>query len=252
MFDILLLDIVDVNSNNNQTTDGSLLLQNSSYDIRNSDLNMGSGFADEKDDDCQVVERPNTFKSDGSSNGQMPFASSSSDPFGVSSGSGKYLMEESDGRPGCSLDGRRLSCKRKAFEGNVGQSSGTGSSTYFQHAERSLWHAVPATQAAMSSISMSAPIDDIIAIDVSDQDFLMEREIERDQELSTNPRLGLHVGGSASTSPLTLNASGTAESSKQNFCLQINDSNQQDSIPGNLFSTEANVGNTSFPSSQHS
>ncbi|XP_022845165.1 probable E3 ubiquitin-protein ligase RHG1A isoform X2 [Olea europaea var. sylvestris] len=249
--DILLLDNVDVNSNNNQATDASPLLQNSSYDIRNGDLNMGSGFGDEEDDDCQVVERPNTFKSNGSSNGQMPFASSSSDPFGVSSGSGGYLMEESDGRPGCSMDGRRLSCKRKAFEGNAGQSSGTGSSTYFQHAGRSLWHAMPATQGAMSSTSMSAP-DAIIAIDVSDQDFLIERDIERGQEFSTNARLGLHVGGSASTSPLTLNASGTAESSRQNLCLQINGSNQQDSIPGNLLSTEANVGNTSFPSSQQS
>ncbi|KAL2538028.1 RING/U-box superfamily protein [Forsythia ovata] len=199
---------------------------------------MGSGFVDHEDDDCQVVERPNTFKSNGSSNGQMPFASSSSDPFGVSSGSGGYLMEESDGRPGCSLDGRRLSCKRKAFEGNVEQSSGTESSMYYQHAERSLWHTLPATQGAVSSISMSTPIDGILAID--------------EVSAQANPRLGLCVGRSASTSPLTLNAAATAESSRQHFRLQINSSNQQESIPGNLFPTEANVGNTSFPSSQHS
>ncbi|XP_022876136.1 probable E3 ubiquitin-protein ligase RHG1A isoform X1 [Olea europaea var. sylvestris] len=235
--DILLLDNVDVNSNNNQTTNGPFLLQNFSSDICKRDLNMGSG-SDHENDDCQVVERPNTFKSNGSSNGQMPFASSSPDPFGMPSGSGGYLMEESEGRPSCSLDGRRLSCKRKAFEGNVGQSSGTGSSMYFQQVERSLWHAVPATQGAMSSISMSTPIDDIPAIDeVSEQ---------------ANSRLGPCVGRSASTSPLTLNASGTEESSLQNFCLQMNGSNQQDSIPGNLFSTESNVGNTSFPSSLHS
>ncbi|KAL2520928.1 RING/U-box superfamily protein [Forsythia ovata] len=229
---ILSLNNVDVNLNSIQPTNG--YLQTTSPDSFPQDLNMSSGSLD-NDEDCQVVERPNAYKSVGSSDERMPSASSSSYPFGVPSGSGGYAMEENVGRPGCSVDGRRLSCKRKVLEGNVGQSSGSGSSNYFHHAESSLWHALPAPQHATSSVNMSTPTENNLSMNVQGQ---------------SNPRHGLGFGVNASATPLTSNATIIDESSRPNFRLRINGSPQQGSVPGHLFSTEVDVGDANALSSQ--
>ncbi|KAI3465335.1 hypothetical protein Pfo_021998 [Paulownia fortunei] len=235
---VLSLDNVDVNSNGNQTTNGSFLLQNSSCNALRQDLNMSSGFGDQEDDDCQVVERPSSCISIGSSNEQMRSTGGSSDSFGVPSGSGGYVMEESEDRPGCSLDGRRISCKRKALEVHVGQSSGAGSSNCFQHAERSPWHAVPAAQIAASNISMLTQTENNLVINNGSE--------------QANPRLRLGDGGAISANPFSLTARGTAESSRRNFRLRINGARPQGYIPGDPFSTEADTGNADVSSSQHS
>ncbi|KAL7127519.1 hypothetical protein ABFS83_14G258600 [Erythranthe nasuta] len=87
------LDSADVNANINQTAQTQSLPQ---------DLNMCSEFGNNEDEDCHVIERPNT------STEKMP-------------------STESENQAGA-LDGRRISCKRKEIEPHVGQSSGVGSS----------------------------------------------------------------------------------------------------------------------------
>ncbi|XP_011069666.1 probable E3 ubiquitin-protein ligase RHG1A isoform X2 [Sesamum indicum] len=229
-------DNVDVNLNGNQTINGSFLLQHSSSNALPQDLNMS--FEDQEDDECQVVERPSGYISIGSSNEQMRSTGSSSDSFSMSSGCGGYVMEDSEDRPGCSLDGRRMSCKRKALEVHGGQSSGVGGSNCFQNTERSQWHTVPAAQVASGSISMPMPTaNDPVINNVSVQE---------------NPRLRLGVGGAASASPFSLTASGNAESSRRNFRLRIHGLHQEDPIPDNPFPTEAHVGNVDVSSSRHS
>ncbi|KAK6116257.1 hypothetical protein DH2020_049999 [Rehmannia glutinosa] len=213
--DILSSDTVDVNANGNQ-------MQISGPEALPQDLNMRSEFDDHDDDTCQIVERPNTYISIGSSNGQMP------------SGNGGYLMEESEDRPGCSLDGRRVSCKRKSLEIHAGQSSGSGSSNFFQHAERNQWHALPAAQISDGNISMSTPIENNMVINNGSD--------------PANPRLRLGV----SANPFSSTARGTPETSRRNFRLRINGSRQQDHIPSNPFSPEADVANADVSSSQHS
>ncbi|KAL3514470.1 hypothetical protein ACH5RR_027187 [Cinchona calisaya] len=233
---ILSLSNVDVNMHSNDNANGTSFVQNSGSEIIVQDLNMNSDFIEDEDDDCQVLECPNAFKSSGSVNERIPSASSSSSPFGMSSGTGGFLVEEGDGRPGCSLDSRRLSCKRKTLEGNAGQSSGSGSSNFIQHAESSLWHAVPARHNASSSTSIAAHTESNLGVNLPEQ---------------VNPRLG-SVGRASSVNPPTLTASGTAESFRRNFRLRMNASHQQDSLHNNMFSTETDSGNSNISSAPHS
>ncbi|PIN21076.1 hypothetical protein CDL12_06234 [Handroanthus impetiginosus] len=225
-WNIFSSDSVDVNGNGNQTAGGLFMQALPGHGALTQDLNMHSEFGDHEDVHCQIVERPDTRISIGSSNEQMPSTGSSSDSFGCRG----YALDESEDRPGCSLDGRRISCKRKALEVQVGQSSGAGSSSCSQHAERSQWHSSPA-----------API--------ADSDVGMSTQAENDEQ--ANPRPGIGVGAAVS-SPFCLSARGTAESSRRNFRLRISGSHQQDHIPSNPFSTEADVGNADALSSQHS
>uniref|UniRef100_A0A5B6ZBV8 RING-type E3 ubiquitin transferase n=1 Tax=Davidia involucrata TaxID=16924 RepID=A0A5B6ZBV8_DAVIN len=234
---ILSLNNVNVNLNSNQIANGPLFLQSSRSDAIPQDLNISAGFVECGVDDCQVTECPNVYKSGGSENVRISSASSSSNPFGVPSVSGGYLVEEDDGRPGCSMEGRRLSCKRKAFEGNVGQSSMSGSSSYFQRAESSAWHAVPAHYNTCSSLSISTPSEHNIDVSPLEQ---------------VNPGLGLGVGGAASENPLALNVAGSTEGSQRNFRVRINPSHQQDSVSANVFSTGGAVAHSNYSSPRHS
>lgn len=235
---ILSFDDINVNTNGSQTANATSLPQISGPDSLPQDLNMCSEFEDHEDDECQVVERPSTHTSTGSSTEKGPSIGSSSRSFGVPSESGGYVIEESENRPGCSLDGRRISCKRKALDVHAGPSSGAGSSNCFQPAERSEWHAVPAAQIAAGNSSMSLQTENNVVI-------LNDTE-------QSNPRLRLRVGGALSASPLSLPLRGTPESSRRNLRLRINGSEQQDHISGNPFSMEADVVNADVSSSRHS
>ncbi|CAN1295533.1 Probable E3 ubiquitin-protein ligase RHG1A [Linum perenne] len=124
-----------------------------------------------------------------------------------------YLMEV-EARSGCSMDGRRQSCKRKAAEGQ-GQTSGNAGSSLFQHPEGSAWPGVPPRE-VRSSLSLSAAPEQV------------------------NPRLGLGVRGLGTEGI----AGPMAPSSQRNFRLRINPSHQE-SVPSSLFSSGSAVRNHS-------
>ncbi|PIN17932.1 Anaphase-promoting complex (APC), subunit 11 [Handroanthus impetiginosus] len=226
---IISFDNGDVNSNANQTTNGLFISQNSSPDALSQDLNISPAFRDQEGDDCQVVERPSQHVSIGPTNEQMRSIGSSSDSFGLPYGrSGGYVMDESE-------NGRRMSCKRKALEVHTGQSSGVGSSNCFQNAERGQRRSRPSPEIGTSNISLPTPTEnDHSANNGSEQ---------------ANPRLRLGVGGAVSASPFSSTNPGNTESSRRNFRVRINGLEQQDPIPENPFSTDADVGNVNFSSS---
>ncbi|KAH6836137.1 hypothetical protein C2S53_002560 [Perilla frutescens var. hirtella] len=233
-----ILSLESVNGQGNQTSNRSSLLQISGPDPISQDLNMCSEFGDQEEDDCQVIEHPNRHISLRSSDEKMPSTGSPPDALGMASGCGGYMMEDSDYRPGCSLDGRRISCKRKSLEVQVGQSSGAGSSNCFEHAERSQWHAVTPAQISGSNVILSTPAaNNMVLSNASEQ---------------ANSRIRLGVGGAVSSNPLSSNARRTAESSGTNFRLRLSGLHQQDHIPAIPLSTEANVGNSDVSSSRHS
>ncbi|CAI9115804.1 OLC1v1016805C1 [Oldenlandia corymbosa var. corymbosa] len=232
----LSLNHGDVNVRSSDNATGTFSVQNSGSDTNPRDLNMNSDFVADEDDDCQVVERPDAFKSVGSVRERMPSASSSSS-LGMTSVSGGYLAEDVDGRPGCSLDGRRLSCKRKTLEGNAGQSSGSGSSNHTQHAESSLWHAIPARHGVSNNFNTATSSESNLGINLHEP---------------VNPRLGLSVGQVSTENCTTQTVSGTAESSRRNFRLRINASHQQDSVRSNSVSMDTDIGNSNISSVQHS
>ncbi|KAK8309132.1 hypothetical protein V6Z12_D02G107400 [Gossypium hirsutum] len=162
---------------------------------------------------CQVTERLNLHKSSGSENEQN-LLGTGPEAFLLSSGSGRYVVDDNDSRPGCSYEGRRASCKRKALEGNVGQCSSSESSGYFRSAESSAGHGISASYTAGSNVNISPP----------------SRQV--------HPRLGLDVRGSASNSiPEQIVLPPTAESSHRNFHLRRNPSSIQEPITHPIFPT---------------
>lgn len=201
-----------VSYSNNQIANGPMFVQSSAV---SQDFNINAGYGEQGSDDCQIVERPNIFKSSSSENARLPLpsGSSSSNPYGL------HLSgyEDRDGRPGNSSAGRRLSRKRKAMEGDIGQSSGSGVSNYFQHAEGSAWHA--ARSNANNSLSISLPSENASGISQLGQ---------------LNQGFGMSVGGIPSDMPPVVTATRSSESSR-NLRLRFSSSHQLDSSPANVF-----------------
>ncbi|CAK7347521.1 unnamed protein product [Dovyalis caffra] len=200
--------------------------RSSSSDAAPQNINLNAGFVGHGGDNCQVMDGSAIYKPIGAENERNPPASSS-DNLLRPSGSGGYMVEQNDGRPGCSLDGRRQSCKRKAVEGNIGQSSVAGSSSFYQRSESNPWPGVPTRYDAGSSLSISATSEQL------------------------NPRLGLGVRGLACDAIPDSTVAERAESSHRNFRLRINSSNQE-STPPSLFSTGSTVRRSGLSSSHRS
>ncbi|KAL9238000.1 hypothetical protein vseg_012482 [Gypsophila vaccaria] len=176
----------------------------SSSSTQNFDLNEAR-FHQVDEMDC-----PNVSKSVGFESKFDLSAGSSSDPFASSSGSGGFFVEDDDGRPGCSLDGRRLNCKRKTLEGNAGQSSSGGGC--FPGSEASMWGAISPTfntPENMSNVNLPEQV---------------------------NPRLGLAMGGQVpSDNVRPQNVPSGLESSNRIYRSRVNLSIQEDSMSNNSF-----------------
>ncbi|XP_052189758.1 E3 ubiquitin-protein ligase MBR2-like [Diospyros lotus] len=226
---ILSLNNANVNCSSNQIANVPLFVQSSSSAIPQ-DLNMSPGTVGHGSNGSYTMNCPNAWKSDGSENLRIPSASSSCDPFGVPSGTVGYTGEETDGRPSSSVDGRRISCKRKALEFHTGQSSTSESSSDFQQAGSSGWQAVPGRYNAGSSLSVSTSSENILGVGTSEQ---------------VNARLGLVARAAASESPIALNREGNVENSQRNYRMRISPSVEQDSAPLNIGS---NLGHPNVPS----
>ncbi|CAN1838700.1 Probable E3 ubiquitin-protein ligase RHG1A [Linum perenne] len=182
-------------------------------------LNLNAGLMGQGDDGCPVMGGQTLYKSSGAEHGgALPF--SGPENFLLPASSRGYLMEV-EARSGCSMDGRRQSCKRKAAEGQ-GQTSGNAGSSLFQHPEGSAWPGVPPRE-VRSSLSLSAAPEQV------------------------NPRLGLGVRGLGTEGI----AGPMAPSSQRNFRLRINPSHQE-SVPSSLFSSGSAVRNNNLQSSYHS
>ncbi|XP_020239593.1 probable E3 ubiquitin-protein ligase RHG1A [Cajanus cajan] len=188
-------------------------------------LNLNAGLEDNGSDIGQHLELPNLHKSSGSANECMP-SNVGSGSFLLPSGNNGFLVEEdTNGRPDCSLDTRRVSCKRKAVEANTGQSSDGGSSSYSQHTDGSAWNTIPTQDNAGSS---------------------SRRPISSEQ---VNARLGLGMGDEASANIPDSNIAGSSESFHRNFRLRLNPSNQQNSVPPTAFSTGSMIRHSGVSSS---
>eukprot|EP00257_Ricinus_communis_P017175 XP_015575555.1 probable E3 ubiquitin-protein ligase RHG1A isoform X1 [Ricinus communis] len=214
---ILSLDSVNVDPQFVQSSNSNPIPQN---------LNLNAGFVGHGSDNSPLMESSGMYKSGRAQNERIAPASSSG-TFLHPSGSSGYIVEENDSRPGSSLDGRRQSCKRKAVEGHMGQSSVSESSGFFQCSDGSAWPGVPPRYDAGGSLSISAPSEQM------------------------NPRLGLGLRGLASDSIPDLAVAGRPETSQRNFRLRISSSNQE-SVPPSSFSTGSAVRRSNVPSSHRS
>ncbi|XP_068654357.1 probable E3 ubiquitin-protein ligase HIP1 [Aristolochia californica] len=221
---VLSLESVNINLNSNQVAGGSWFSQGSTSSDLLQNTNLNAGFVG---NGGQVME-PHPYKPGGSEAEQMLHSTGALDPCASASGTTvDYLAEAGEGRQAGSLDGRRLSCKRKALEGVSGQSSLGASSSFLQRAEGSAWHPVPARHNAGSSLSISSgPVG---------------------QSSSVNPHeelLNQRLAGGVRTlvTPDNHPAFTVGENSQRNFRVRINPGQQQDSTaPNSLWITGGNV-----------
>lgn len=208
---ILSLESVNLNLNINEATDRPLFLQNFSSSIpQNRNLNEGYS-ADYGSRHVEAGACPHLSKPSGSET----YSGVSGYPSGTSSESVGFLAEETDGRPGCSLDGRRLACKRKTLEGVPEQLSLGGSSSCFNLAENSALQPLPASYGVVNGSSVT--------------------NVTESSSQQPNPRLGVDIS-LGSNSHSALSTAGNAESSRRNFRMRISPS-RPDSLPSNLLST---------------
>ncbi|KAK7376911.1 hypothetical protein VNO80_02330 [Phaseolus coccineus] len=203
----------------------SMYMRSSNSHLVPQNLNLNASIADSVTDNGYRVEHPpNLNKSSGPVNEHIP-PSIGSGPFLLPSGTNGFLVEDTDGRPGCSLDTRRVSCKRKAVERSVGQSSGGGSSSYTQHTDGSSWNTLPTQDYGGSSFNRSASTEQV------------------------NARLCLSTGDGASESIPWSNVAGSSESFHRNFRVRINPSSQQISVPPPAISSGSVIRNSGVSSS---
>ncbi|KAA3488790.1 putative E3 ubiquitin-protein ligase HIP1 [Gossypium australe] len=209
-----------------QYEQSTLFGQSSNSNTVPQDINLNASLMDD-DNNCQDTEQSNLYKPSESENERIS-AFTGPEAFLLSSGSGGYVMGDNDRRPVCPYEGRRASCKRKTLEGNVGQSSSSGSSSYFHRGENSGCHGLPVSYSAGSSVNISAPSGQV------------------------HPRLGLDVRGSASSSihePIVLPP---AEGAHRNFRRRINPSSMQEPITPPIFPTGDTARQSVVLSSQQS
>ncbi|KAE9588411.1 hypothetical protein Lal_00003160 [Lupinus albus] len=202
----------------------SMPMHSSNSHLVSQSLNLNASLADSGSNNSHHAEHPNLPKSSGPVNEHIPPITSSGS-FMLPSGFNGFLIEDSDGRPGCSQDTRRVSCKRKAVELDFGQSSDVGSSSYSQNRDGSAWNALPTQNYAGSRFSRSTSAELV------------------------NARLGLSMGNVTSESVLDTNVAGSSESFPRNCRLRINPSSQQNSIPPAAFPSGSVIRNTGVSSS---
>ncbi|XP_022768736.1 probable E3 ubiquitin-protein ligase RHG1A isoform X2 [Durio zibethinus] len=207
----------------------SLFVQSSNSNAVPQNLNLNAELVGHGDGNRQVTERSNLYEPSGSENERIsPGPGPGAEALLLSSGSGGYVVDDNDSRPDCSYEGRRASRKRKALEGNVEQSSSSGSSSYFHRAESSAWHGVSSSYSAGSSVNMSASRGEV------------------------HPRLGLEFRGSGADSipgPIVLPI---PEGSHRNFRMRINPSSIQEPINPPIFSSGDTSRQSVLSSSQQS
>ncbi|XP_058081684.1 probable E3 ubiquitin-protein ligase HIP1 isoform X2 [Magnolia sinica] len=215
---ILTLENVNINLNANQDANGPFHLQNSSPDDVPPNATFNAGFVGNGGQVMEAGLCPNLYKPGGSETEQIPSAGSSSDA--TPSGTVDYLADDNDGnRPGCSLDSRRLSCKRKTLEGVSGSSSLSGSPSCFQRAESSVWHTVPARHNAASSSNISSSVEHFSGVSQDEQ---------------MNPRFDVGMRIPSDYHP-ALSIAGNAETPQRNFRMRINPAHQQESATPTLW-----------------
>ncbi|XP_030540049.2 probable E3 ubiquitin-protein ligase RHG1A [Rhodamnia argentea] len=197
-----------------------LVIHSSSSSSMPPNLNVPTGFVGHGSESSPLLECPNLYKPSRSGAQWLP-AGNSSDPFTVASSSGTgNFGEDNDVRPGSLLDGRRIPCKRKSFEGHIGQSSNVGSSSYSQNLE---------TNASPNLLIGRNYDGTTVSSSFPEQ---------------ADPRSGLGLRGAGSRSLPDLSVAGSTENMQRNFRVRGNALGQN--MPNPPISYSAGTGNGVF------
>lgn len=177
---------------------------------------------------------PNFYRPGRSEMDCLPTFGFASDDVGTSSGSSGYLVQHDDAS-GSSSSSWGLSCKRKALEGNPGQSSSSGNLSMDPQDETVGSQTIPARYNASSSLTVGAPSMNLQSASNAGR---------------LNPRMGSGMTRVTCDEFPPLSVSEVAESSERNFGFRAN-LGQQDSVPFDIPAAGADVRHSNVHSARH-
>ncbi|KAJ0966449.1 hypothetical protein J5N97_027587 [Dioscorea zingiberensis] len=218
----LSLERVNITLNNNHMVDAQSFPENSNHINAPQSLAQNAGRIHMSGPTleaelCAYPDNPSLLPS-----AHFPSSSGPSNHCGSSSGYTGFASEDSDSRAGVSLDGRRLSCKRKNIEGFPGQSSTSGNASCFPPNENNSLHHVSGSHNGPISINnISSSSVDIASMNSSEEQL--------------TDRFGTLTRGTVPESYPSLTVPGNGESSQRNFRLRINPTRQPDTSPPNIW-----------------
>ncbi|KAJ6814359.1 putative E3 ubiquitin-protein ligase HIP1 isoform X1 [Iris pallida] len=232
---MLSLENVNINLNSSEVNDEQSFSQNPTWTDVPQIPEQNAAHVSIRDKDSETGPFTNPYNP-GSSD--VP---SSSNPRGSSSEIVCFMSENSDGRPGSSLDGLRLGCKRKIIEGVPGPSSSSGSGSFFRSSESNLPHSVSSVHNANTAISISRP------------SCYLSGASSSEEQLS--PRFSPVTRGTAPDCYPPASVAGNSDSSQRNFRPRINPDHQRNIFPSHIFSSRQSMRHSSIltpnePSSQ--
>ncbi|XP_008793900.2 probable E3 ubiquitin-protein ligase HIP1 isoform X1 [Phoenix dactylifera] len=220
---VLPLENVNINLNASQIDDEqSLQDANLNAVSQNSEHNAGLVGSSSEVSETRLCPHP-TYAPGLLESDHVPSLNGPSNSCGNYSGGIGFMPEDGDGRPGSSLDGRRLACKRKNVEGVPGQSSASGSAIFIDQDENSLLHPALSSYNPATSLNIG-----------SSSDYL---SVENPYEEELNAGVGTIMRGAASESYPSAGTAGHAESSRRSFRIRMNPAHQHDISPPNLWSS---------------
>ncbi|KAJ6850370.1 putative E3 ubiquitin-protein ligase HIP1 isoform X1 [Iris pallida] len=214
---LLSLENVNINLNSSEINDEQSFSQNPYWTDVPQIPEQNAAHVSIRNEDSETGPFTNPYKP-GSSD--VP---SSSNPCGSSSEIVHFMSETSDRRPGSSLDGLRLGCKRKIIEGVPGPSSSSGSASFFRPSESNLQHSVSSGHNVNAAISISSPSCDLSGASSSEEQL--------------NSRFGPVTRGNAPDCYPPASVAGNSDSSQRNFRPRINPAHQRDVFPSHIFSS---------------
>lgn len=225
---MLSLDDVDINVDSTQIDDGQSFSFALDSNLNDPPQNVEHNVGDEVSE-SELFPHPYVPSLLERNHGPSLFSSNS---YGSSSGAVGFMSGDYGNRPGSSLDGRRLACKRKNIEGLPGQSSASGSANFFQTSESNPVHSVSVRSDANPSIHIASPSSYIPGASSSHE--------------QPNLRFSSITRGTALNSFPASSVEGNPESSQRNFRSRVSPAHQHDVYPPNLSSSRDTAQNSSI------
>ncbi|XP_008799012.2 probable E3 ubiquitin-protein ligase HIP1 [Phoenix dactylifera] len=226
---MLSLENANINLNATQVDNEQSVQDSNLNDLpRNSEHNAGLVDINSEVSEARLCPHP-TYTPGLLELEHVPSLNGPSNFCGNSSGGIGFMPEDGDGRPGSSLDGRRLACKRK----NIGGVP-AGSASFIHQGENSLLHSASSSYNPATGLSIG-----------SSSDYL---SVANPSEGQLNAGFGTIMREVDSECYPSASTAGNADNSRRSFRLRMNPAQQHDISPFNSWSSGNTVRRFNVPS----
>ncbi|KAG1359064.1 putative E3 ubiquitin-protein ligase HIP1 [Cocos nucifera] len=215
---MLSMENININLNATQVDNEQSVQDSNLNDVpQNSEHNAGRVGIDSEVSEARLCPHPN-YTPGLLELEHVPSLNGPSNSCGNSSGGIGLMPEDGDGRPGSSLDGRRLACKRKNIEGVP-----AGSANFIHQGESSLLHSASSSYNPAAGLNIGSSSDHL--------------SVANPSEGHLNTGFGTIMRGVDSECFPSSSTAGNAESLHRSFRMRMNPAHQHDISPPNSWSS---------------